>query len=257
MCELFGVSSGPKININSYLIKFFRHSNVQPDGWGMALLDEGNVAIEKEPVKANESMYLKNRLEGKIQTSRMMAHIRRATKGEVAFDNTHPFTARDESGRQWVMVHNGTIFDAPCLTPYVNSQQGSTDSERILMYIIDKVNRKYMRDLNDFDVNERLELISDIMVELSKGNKLNILLYDGDYFYVHKNEKGTLYTLEKPNLTFFCTRPIDNEDWQELPMNKLLVYKDGRRVYQGTPHDHEYIFDEESMKHIFLDYACL
>ena len=256
MCELFGITADKKINVNSYLHQFFRHSKVQPDGWGLALLDDG-ISIEKEPVKASESKYLGNRLQGKIQSARMMAHIRRATMGEVNFNNTHPFTALDESGRRWVFVHNGTIFDAPGLSKYQYSQQGSTDSERILLYIVDQINRGFMQDPCGFDVNERLALIDEIVLRIVPGNKLNFLLYDGDYFYVHKNEQGTLYTLEKPGIVIFATRPLDGENWKELPMNWLLVYKHGRLVYTGTKHDYEYVYDEEQMRHLFLDYAGL
>ena len=257
MCELFGVTADKKINVNTYLQKFFRHSKVQPDGWGLALFVYLCVSIEKEPVKASKSKYLEHRLQGKIQSARMMAHIRRATMGEVNFNNTHPFSAIDESGRRWVLVHNGTIFEAPGLSKYQYSQQGSTDSERILLYIIEQVNKRFLQDPCGFDVNERLALIDEIVLRIVPGNKLNFLLFDGDYFYVHKNEKATLYTLEKPGITIFATRPIDEEDWKELPMNQLLVYKDGHLVYSGTKHEHEYVYNEEQMKHLFLDYAAL
>ena len=50
MCELFGVTADKKINVNAYLQSFFRHSKVQPDGWGLALFDDNNISIEKEPV---------------------------------------------------------------------------------------------------------------------------------------------------------------------------------------------------------------
>jgi len=257
MCELFGVSANRKINVNSYLHKFFRHSKVQPDGWGLALFDDGNITVEKEPVKASKSKYLEHRLEGKIQSARMMAHIRRATMGEVSYNNTHPFTAFDESGRRWVMVHNGTIFEAPGLSKYQYSQQGSTDSERILLYIVDRINHGFMQDPCGFDVNERLALIDEIILRLVPKNKVNLLLYDGDYFYVHKNERGTLFYQEKPGIVIFATRPLDDEEWKELPMNRLLVYKDGKLVYTGTPHEYEYIYDEEQMKLLFLDSAAL
>ena len=257
MCELFGVTADKKINVNAYLQSFFRHSMVQPDRWVLALFDDNNISIEKEPVKASTSRYLEHRLQGKIQTAKMMAHIRRATMGEVNFNNTHPFSAIDESGRRWVLVHNGTIFDAPGLSKYQYSQQGSTDSERILLYIIDRVNSRFMQDPCGFDVNERLALIDEIILQIVPGNKLNLLLYDGDYFYVHKNEKGTLYTLEKPGITFFATRPLDEWEWKELPMNRLLVYKNGKKVYSGTEHEYEYVYDKEQMKHLFLDYAGL
>jgi glutamine amidotransferase len=257
MCELFGVSANRKINVNSYLHKFFRHSKVQPDGWGLALFDDGSISVEKEPVKASTSQYLEHRLQGKIQSAKMMAHIRKATMGQVSFNNTHPFTEFDESGRRWVLVHNGTIFDAPGLSKFQYSQQGSTDSERILLYIVEQVNKKFLQDPCDFDVNARLELIDEIILRLVPGNKVNLLLYDGDYFYVHKNERGTLFYQEKPGIVIFATRPLDDEEWKELPMNRLLVYKDGKLVYMGTPHENEYIYDEEQMKLLFLDSAAL
>lgn len=257
MCELFGISTKREIEANDYLKRFFRHSRVQPDGWGLAILDNGNVSIEKEPLKASESQYLKNRLNGRIYTKRMMAHIRKATMGDVNFNNTHPFCGRDESGRQWVMVHNGTLFEAPMLNSFQYSQHGNTDSERILLYLLSQVNKKLLCDLNSFDVNERLELIDDIVVKLSPENKLNLMLYDGEYFYVHKNEAGTLYLKEIPAGVIFSTRPLDDDSWEELPMNRLLVYKDGQLIYSGTRHDHTYVFDEEKMKMVFLAYSGL
>lgn len=257
MCELFGITSKNKIRAEEYLRRFFKHSSVQPDGWGLAFLDDGNISVEKEPVKASESAYLKSRLSGKIYTGRMIAHIRKATMGEVSFDNTHPFYGRDESGRPWVLVHNGTIFDAPGISAYQYNQSGSTDSERILLYIIDMVNRKFLCDLNSFDVNERLELIDDIILRLVPGNKLNLLLYDGEYFYVHKNEAGTLFMLEKPGNVIFSTKILDQEDWKEVPQNQLLVYKDGELIFTGTKHEHTYVFDEEHMKMLYLAFAGL
>lgn len=257
MCELFGISSKNKIHINDLLSEFYRDSDVQPDGWGLALLDEGNVAVEKEPRKASESSYLKARLRGKIYTSRMMAHIRKATMGDVEFDNTHPFVERDESGRQWVLVHNGTIFEAPGLNSYQYKQKGSTDSERILLYIIDQINKKFLCDMNSFDVNERLELIDEIILRLSPGNKLNLMIYDGEYFYVHKNEEGSLYMKEKPDYIVFSTKPLDKEAWKEFPQNQLRVYKNGQLVYSGTKHEHTYVHDDERMKLLYLGYSGL
>ena len=35
----------------------------------------------------------------------------------------------------------------------------TTDSERILLYLVDQMNKHYERELNSFDVNERIKLI--------------------------------------------------------------------------------------------------
>lgn len=257
MCELFGVTSNKKIFINDLLKTFFGHSIEHRNGWGMAFLDDGCVSVEKEPVCAKNSMYLKNRLTGKIYTSRCMAHIRKATVGNICFNNTHPFTKRDAAGRTWVLVHNGTIFDAPGLNSFQYEQEGTTDSERILCYIVDRVNRHYESELNSFDVNERIGLIDDIIKKLVPGNKLNIMLYDGDYFYVHKNEKGTLYMSERNRTVVFSTHALQKHGWIEVPDNQLLVYRDGVLIFTGDRHEHTYVEDAEKMKLLFLEYSGL
>ena len=71
-----------------------------------------------------------------------LAHIRLATIGNVEQDNCHPFTAVDNSGRTWTLIHNGTIFESDNIGKYVFLQKGETDSERILLYIVDSINKK-------------------------------------------------------------------------------------------------------------------
>ena len=257
MCELFGVTANRKIKLNDLLREFFSHSDEHQNGWGLGFFDNGNISIEREPVKAANSLYLRNRLSGRLESSRMVAHIRKATIGEVCFDNTHPFTKMDESGRTWVLVHNGTIFESSVLSPYQYKQVGTTDSERILLYIIDQVNRLFLQDLNSFDVNERLELIDRIIRRISPGNKVNLMIYDGEYFYVHKNEEGSLYMKERHGAVVFSTRPLDDEGWEEVPQNQLLVYKDGYLVYTGIKHEHSYIYDEEKVKMLYLGFSGL
>ena len=67
--------------------------------------------------------------------SDVSAYIRSATIGEVSDNNAHPFTGIDKFGRQWVLCHNGTLFDAPELDKYHYIQEGSTDSERLFLYV--------------------------------------------------------------------------------------------------------------------------
>ena len=257
MCELFGVTANRRVKINDLLRKFFEHSVEHRNGWGLAFLDDNSVSIEKEPVRASDSLYLRNRLTGRIETARFMAHIRRATVGEVSFNNTHPFSKKDESGRTWVLVHNGTIFDSPIISAYQYEQEGSTDSERILLYIVDQMNKHYISELNGFDANERIQLIEKIIKRLAPGNKLNIMLYDGDYFYVHKNEEGTLYMSERKGSVIFSTHPLQESGWTEVPQNRLLVYKDGILVHTGERHEFTYVHTEEQTKLLYLEYAAL
>jgi predicted glutamine amidotransferase len=45
-----------------------------------------------------------------IRSRNVIAHIRKATQGEVALENTHPFV-RELWGRYWVFAHNGDLKD--------------------------------------------------------------------------------------------------------------------------------------------------
>ena len=254
VCELFGVSADRKIRVNDYLKTFFKHSVEHHNGWGMALLDDGLISVEKEPVRAVDSAYLKNRLTGNIETARCMAHIRKATVGDVSFANTHPFVRSDSTGKRWVLVHNGTIFESNVLNAYIHEQEGSTDSERVLFFVVDWMNRLI---LNGFDDARKLNFINEIVLRLSQGNKLNLLLYDGDYMYVHMNEPGTMYRLVKPGSVIISTHPLDDSSWEPVPLDQLIVYRDGKLVYEADPHNHTYVHDEEKMRYQYLDQAQL
>ncbi len=50
---------------------------------------------------------------------------------------------------------------------------------------------------------------------------------------------------------------IDNEYWEEVPQNQLIVYKDGKIVYEAEPHKNTYIHNEENMRFLYLDHATL
>ena len=257
MCELFAVSAGRKVKVNSMLGEFFSHSVEHRNGWGIAIFDGLNVSVEREPIQASKSQYLKNRLTARFEVENMMAHIRKATIGAVEFNNSHPFIKKDESGRTWTLIHNGTIFESPVLSPYQYKQEGSTDSERILLYLVDQVNRRFMDDLNLFDVNERMKLVDQVIRRLAPENKLNLIIYDGEYMYIHKNAPGTLYIKEEVNRAVVSTVPLDKSDWSEVPDNQLLVYKSGNLVYTGIKHSFTYKDDPEKLKSLYLGYSEL
>ena len=223
MCELFGICSKDTCQINEYLKEFFSHSNAHPHGWGLALLEQNEIQLEKEPVQATKSNYLKERLSVPISAKNAFAHIRYATIGNVEYRNCHPYTMKDMGGRRWTLVHNGTIFDYSPLNRYVTIQNGDTDSERILMYFVERINQEEMLLQRQMTGEERFHMLDSIIVEMSKGNKLNLLLYDGELFYVHTNYANSLYELVKENRVFFSTVPLGKEKWRPVPFATFLA----------------------------------
>ena len=257
MCELLGLTSNKKIRMNELLEIFFSHSVQHPDGWGLALLDQDPICIEKEPKRAVDSSFLKEILARDLETSRCLAHIRKGSIGHVCFNNCHPFLRNDETGRLWIQIHNGTIYDPRELTPYQSVQTGTTDSERVLLHIIDEINKRHRQTHDTADANVRIGILDRIIRSLAPGNKLNLMLYDGDCFYVHKNDPGSLYKREENGTVLFSTQPLEPAAWEDTPLNQLMVYRDGTRIYLGPKHDGTYVHDEEKLRQVYLAYSQL
>ena len=256
MCELFGVNSPVKLELNELLKEFFSHGREHPNGWGMAFFYENAVSLEKQPEESHKSLYLKQRLQSKIEADRMIAHIRLATRGTISYENTHPFVMGDTSGRRWTLAHNGTIFEGSCLSSLSHRQQGQTDSERILSYIIGRVNEK-LEQKKELSAQERFALIDKITCEITPKNKVNFLLFDGELMYAHTNCQNSLYCCRREGAVVWSTTPLDHRVWKAVPMNTLIACQDGEKVYTGTDHENEFYETEENMRLLFLDFANL
>ena len=257
VCELFGFSGHCPVTINEELKTFFSHSDKHPHGWGLALIEGNHAAIEKEPWQADDSHYLKARLRDPIRVKTALAHIRLATIGKMEWKNCHPYTAVDHSGRRWVLIHNGTIFEYAPMNPYVARQNGDTDSERILLYLIDQVNDRSEQLGHPLTAEERFALLDELVAKMAPGNKLNILLSDGELLYAHTNYRGSLHQRKTQDGVFLATLPLTPSPWEPLPLTTLVAYREGELICTGTCHGAEFFDDEEKMKMLFLAFAEL
>lgn len=240
MCELFGYSGERSLDVSPYLRTLASHSPDHPHGWGIAAIYGKYVNLEKEPKPAWVSDYLRSRLEDPLEVSTVIAHIRKATRGSMIHSNCHPFVQQDAANRTWTLAHNGTIFESDILEAYRNEQIGSTDSERILCHIIRKSNDLPIFASNPAFCNTRFEMVDRVILEIAEHNKLNLLIHDGEYLYVHTNMANTLYQKSVPGGTLFATVPLDEGGWEPVPMMQLLVYANGKCIFEGTKHGYEY-----------------
>lgn len=247
MCELFGVSSAKPIKINKYLVELVAHSCDNPHGWGFANFREHKVTLHKHPGKASESVQIMSFLKEEIWVNKFFAHIRMGTRGRRSYLNCHPFTVVDCMQRQWTLQHNGTIF-TDILDEYEYIQIGETDSERILMRLLDMVNEAEKKVNRDLTSEERFQLIDQLILELVPHNKVNLMIYDGEFMYVHCNLRNTLHEKLDNGARIFATVPLDEEGWAPVPFMQLVVYKDNQLVFEGTKHNYEYIHDPAHYK---------
>ncbi len=250
MCELFGFSSRKEMRLQPYLREFFSHSVRHPNGWGLATFENGNPTLRTEMISAEKSKVLPAIVQSLPDSQLLLAHIRRATVGGVKPENCHPFVRRDNSGRAWTLMHNGTVFSGNELNRYKDCQNGDTDSERILLYLIDLINQQIQKK-GELCVSDRIHAVEQTVRELSYRNKLNLLVYDGSVLYVHMNMRDTLFVSQHDEGAMFCTVPLEPRGWKPLPLNSLLVYDEGTLIYQGENHRNEYI---DVMGRITLEY---
>lgn len=244
MCQLFGVSAAQPVEVNAWLRTLANHSVEHPHGWGVAVFHGEAVNLEKEPLAAWQSSYLESRLKFPITTKNLIAHIRRASVGGMAYENCHPFVARDAGGRVWTLAHNGMLFEAHGTERYQAQLQGGTDSERILLHLMNRMNAALEQAQGSLSPRERFLVAERVVAELAPHNSLNLLFYDGELLYVHTNQPDHLCFRRVGDAVLFATVPMDDAHWEPVARMRLLAYRDGELLFQSEPHGYDYTEDE-------------
>ena len=258
MCELLGITSNRPIDATPILDTFYQHSKDHPHGWGLAVFFRGGVSVEKEPERAIDSRYLRSRLNRGVECGALFAHIRYATVGRIESANCHPFVWDDRSGRTWTLVHNGTLFESGPTSAFLRRQEGSTDSERLLLYIVSRMDNAQTEYGASPDAERRFHIMDDIIQEMAPGNKLNLMVCDGKYQYFHTNCTGTLYQWQDGEKTIFATAPtFFHEGWVPAERNRLLIYQQGDLVWKGSPHNWDFREEEHDMSSLYGAFAEL
>lgn len=187
----------------------------------------------------------------------LLAHIRLATVGHIEYENCHPFTAADNCGRTWTLVHNGTIFNGTLLNDYVGILYGDTDSERVLLHLVERINHAQNHLHRALNEKERFDVLFTEIAVLAKRNKLNLLIFDGEVLYAHCNFRDTLHVCQEEDAVTFSTRALSAGRWAPVPFTSLIAAKDGEIVRTSPPHGNEYIYNPDDYRLVYMDFARL
>ena len=254
MCELFAVNAGRPVVVNDYLTEFFDHSHIHRDGWGISWRRDDAAAggdpvfLHREPVPAYESDYIPRMLAHPVAARRLEAHIRFSTAGRLCEENCQPFRGEDISGRDWTLIHNGILFNEELLASYDLKEAGDTDSERAMLFLLDVLDEAALRSFGVLDFSTTFSALSGAIGQISNLNRLNLILDDGTYTYVHTNtSEDTLHFRQlADDAIVISTQPLGGEKeralWHPVPRNRLIAYRDGRIVRTSKPHG--YVFCE-------------
>ena len=143
------------------------------------------------------------------------------------------------------------------LNDYFGVQFGETDSERVLLHFIACVNRQQIGLGRPLHEKERFDVLASAIAALAKGNKLNLLIFDGEVMYAHTNFRGALHFLKDDDAIAFSTQPLSGGGWNPVPFTSLVAAKDGRFVREGVPHGNEYIHNPEDYQMVYMNYSRL
>jgi glutamine amidotransferase len=214
---VFGCVASEPASIRHELIEavnpLIRQSEDHDSGWGMAVYERAD-GLDPRCVRFPEAAFADDDfldatdIKGRI----FNVHVRRATMGGLAPENTHPFCLGSYS-----FGHNGTILRYPRLLehPSVTRPSGDTDSEaffNFLMTIYDAGNpiaslRKAIRTT----------------VQRSPFSGLNFLFSDGDRLFAYRLGLFELHWLHRPGQLLVASERVTDEDWHTVQQDVLLV----------------------------------
>ena len=148
MCRLFGCRSLDRDRVSHELFHGANALRVQsrehPDGWGVGWYEDGTPRVVRSLTPAHGDADFE-KLSQFVSAQTVVAHVRKASVGRVAEENTHPFQRGP-----WLFAHNGTLPDWERVQPQLETLidpslrgelQGETDSERCFLLFLSRLQR--------------------------------------------------------------------------------------------------------------------
>ena len=110
MCQLLGMNANTPTDVMFSFTGLATRAHEHKDGFGIAFFEGHGLRLFVDHVSARQSPVAELVKHYPIKSDNVIAHIRKATQGRVALENTHPFM-RELWGRYWVFAHNGDLKD--------------------------------------------------------------------------------------------------------------------------------------------------
>ncbi|MCP5424196.1 MAG: class II glutamine amidotransferase [Gammaproteobacteria bacterium] len=251
MCELLGMSANVPTDICfSFTGLMQRGGRTGPhrDGWGIAFYEGRGCRAFHDPLPSSNSEIARLVQSYSIKSRVVISHIRRANRGSVCLENTHPFT-RELWGRHWVFAHNGQLKGAKQLPLSFYRPIGTTDSERAFCWLLDRIRERFPQPPRHYPPLWRF--LQSQVAQLNEHGIFNFLLSDSQHLYAHCSTQLCWLTRRAPFgkaclmdadvtvdfqqettptdvVTIVATRPLTtDEDWTILKPGMLMVFTNG------------------------------
>ena len=150
MCKLFGFRSVINSQVHSSLVHADNAlgpmSLEHPDGWGVAYYIDGTPHLLRSTERAFDDQIF-HKVSGVVSSQTVLAHIRKATNGNINILNSHPFQYGN-----WVFAHNGNLKNFSSYQEQLKKEVdgslqkfilGNTDSEIIFYILLGNIKKKH------------------------------------------------------------------------------------------------------------------
>lgn len=255
MCELLGMSANVPTDICfsfKGLVKRGGEKGPHKDGWGITFYEGKGCRSFKDPMPCSFSPIAKLVEDYPIKSQVVIAHIRQANRGNIALENTHPFT-RELWGKNWTFAHNGQLTDYTQLDMEPYQPVGQTDSEYAFCYILAQLRQHFPEE-----PQSRLPVfhfIKECADHLSTLGVCNLLITDGEYLFAFCTTNLHWITRQAPFgkaklldedvevdfqkhtsptdiVTMIATMPLtSNEVWHKITPNSAKLFKNGEMIF--------------------------
>lgn len=253
MCQLLGMNCHLPSAISFSFEGFSARgggTDLHKDGWGIAFYGDEGCQLFTDHLSSVTSPIAASIKRSPIKSRNIIAHIRKATQGPVAQENSHPFL-RKLWGQQWTFAHNG---DLKKFNPVESSQflpVGETDSERAFCEMLRRMTERFPDIGSPPPLPELFEFIAGLACEIANFGVFNFLLSNGDVLFAYCSTNLHYVTRAFPfstaklidcdvtidfsqhnhhddRMTVIATQPLtSNETWTAFRPGELKMFSDG------------------------------
>jgi glutamine amidotransferase len=249
MCQLLGLNANTPTDLVFSFTGFAHRAAEHKDGFGIAFFEGAGLRLFVDHLSATESPVAAMIRHYPIRSRHIVTHIRKATQGRVALENTHPFV-RELWGRYWVFAHNGNLVDYHPKLHASFHPVGDTDSERAFCWLMQELAKNHARMPSIPDLTQTL---AELAPQIARHGTFNFLLSQGEALWAHCSTKlhyvlrrhpfpaaqlqdadltvdFAEHTTPQDRVAVIVTEPLTcNEDWVALAPGELAVFVDGDR----------------------------
>jgi len=247
MCQLLGMNANTPTDVMFSFTGLATRAEEHKDGFGIAFFEGHGLRHFVDHHSARSSPLAELVKHYPIRSDNVIAHIRKATQGQVSLENTHPFQ-RELWGRYWVFAHNGNLVDFNPRLHAAFKPVGQTDSERGFCWLMQEMAKAHH---NVPSIDELTRTLAELMPQLNRHGTFNMLLSNGQALWAHgsthlhyllrrhpfgharlKDEDLSVdfaaHTTSRDQIAVIATEPLTcDEPWVAFQPGELKVFVDG------------------------------